>query len=499
MKYSTLLLLLLTCLGTYNTQAQSIDNRLIGLEKDIQTIMKDYHAAGVAIAIVENGNIIYSQGFGYRDFQKKLPVDGNTLFGIGSCSKAFTASLIGILEGQGKLNLNDRPQQYIPELQFFNKKMDESVQIRHLMSHSLGIPNMTTESSMILFPPKKNEDLIPRFKYLEPTAEVGEEFMYSNYSVTAAAVLAERITKEDWKKSLFKLVFKPIEMNRTTIGFHQASRFSNYSLGYAVHKEQIKKVMPDTIKGRGPARNIFSSVNDLTKWMNTWLNNGKYKANQVIPAQFTKLAMSSQQAVPPPSNSDEIMMSAGFGWFVEKYHGYEKIHHSGGISGYTANVVLFPSKQLGIVVLSNQSNSSVSFAITDEIENRLLNIQQKKEREVRYGGAVIVEQPSASMTINQDQPPTHELSELVGHFLKEGYGIFSVKMQKGHLYVKFPFTTFRLVHRQGNVFDSDFAEEVPTIMTSPFLNFTFQEDGNGKLRGVSVNMDADGVLFEKVR
>ena len=400
MKNTTLYFLLAIYAITTAAQCQSpaTDPRFDDLEAAVKTTLSDYHAAGLAIAVVEKGKTIYAKGFGYRDYENQIPVDEQTLFCLGSCTKAFTASLMGILEGQGEISLNDRPAKYIPELKFYNHKMDKSIQIRHLLSHTTGLSNMSTESSMVLFPPKENEGLIPRLKYLTPNAEVGEEHLYCNFTYAIPAILSERITGENWADNMAKLIFEPIGMENSTVGFDQASKNANYSLGYAVHENQVAPAMADRIVGRAPAGDIYSNVDEMSKWMATWLNDGRYENKLVLPLKYTQDAISPLISIPAPYNYNDSTsvwnMAYGYGWGTEKdYHGYWKVHHSGAISGYSAVVILFPDEEIGITVLTNQSNSNLPYTISEMMEDCLLDIDRpaKEDEQIRYGQAVVVE------------------------------------------------------------------------------------------------------------
>lgn len=116
-------------LTTNLTFGQKIDTRLSGLDTEIENLLKAYNAVGLSVAIVENNKTIYSKGFGFRDLENKLPITTSTIFPIGSITKSFTASLLGILENQNQLSLKDKPSLYIPKLQFYNDKMDNLITI----------------------------------------------------------------------------------------------------------------------------------------------------------------------------------------------------------------------------------------------------------------------------------------------------------------------------------------------------------------------------------
>src|SRR5690606_35074694 len=105
-----------------------------------ENILETWKGAGFAVAVVEKDKIIYSKGFGYRDYENKIPVTPNTLFAIGSSSKAFTSGLLGILRGDKKLSFDDSPIRHIPELRFYNNEMNNGITIKDLMTHRTGLP-----------------------------------------------------------------------------------------------------------------------------------------------------------------------------------------------------------------------------------------------------------------------------------------------------------------------------------------------------------------------
>src|SRR5258706_5238437 len=112
----------LICLLTFPSFAQKdvsiSDQRLRGLDSAFTRVLKEWHAAGFAVAVVKKDKVIYAKGFGYRDYENKMPVTSNTLFSIGSCTKAFTGSLLGMLREEGKINFDKPVRNYLPELKF---------------------------------------------------------------------------------------------------------------------------------------------------------------------------------------------------------------------------------------------------------------------------------------------------------------------------------------------------------------------------------------------
>ena len=146
------------------------DDRLKGLDNELNKVLKSLKETGFAVAIVEKDKMIYAKGFGYRDHENKILNDENTLFAIGSCTKAFTSSILGVLRGQGKLNFEDSPIDHVKELRFYNGNLNEIISIRDLMSHRTGIPRH--DFSWYFFPTFSKDSLIKRISLNKNTKEI---------------------------------------------------------------------------------------------------------------------------------------------------------------------------------------------------------------------------------------------------------------------------------------------------------------------------------------
>jgi len=500
---SRAILLLSLCLGlgTLGTcQHKQGTERFNELELEVKGLIEDFHAAGLAIGVVEKGRVSYAAGFGYRDVEKKLPVDIRTTFGIGSVTKAFTAGLLGILEEKGKLTLGDRPQQHIAELAFFDSVMNKEIQIKHLLSHSSGVGQMSSESSCILFGSTDRNALIAKLKFLPPAAGVGESFMYSNAMYTLVGIVGERITGNSWEENIGNLIFKPLAMEDSRVGYLAASTAPNFAYGYSVLEEnQPGRVLPEDIATRAPGGDIYSSVRDMTKWVSAWLQEGKYQRKQLLPIDYVREAMSAQQSMNTNGNSDVPSSSYGYGWMSSNFYGYRRVEHSGAISGYTSNVVLFPANELGIIVLSNQSNSSLPNLVARLFIDELLSIERDSTdlAVVRYSQIYPLDTLNMATSIDPGEPPTHALTQFVGDYFHPGYGKLRIHFEEGVLLAEFPFTTFRLIHEGGNVFGSAFTENIPQLM-SPFLDFTFQPEKEKQETTLLINLGEEPVTFVRV-
>jgi CubicO group peptidase (beta-lactamase class C family) len=165
MKKKLLLLLAMGSVITGSAQDNSEnDKRFAGLDTVLNRILSVWKGPGFSVAVVEKDKVVYAKGFGYRNNETKLPVTPNTLFAIGSCTKAFTASLIGSLAAKGDLDIDKPVRDYLPDLKFFNDEMNDRITLRDMMCHRTGLPRH--DYSWYLFSTQSRDSLLKRIQYL---------------------------------------------------------------------------------------------------------------------------------------------------------------------------------------------------------------------------------------------------------------------------------------------------------------------------------------------
>ena len=202
MKFIYTLVLLISaqlCFG------QKPTNILDGIDQKIIQLMEENKTVGLSVAVVKDGGILYSKGFGYRDLKQQLPVTENTLFHIASMTKAFTGSLLGILESEKQLSLKDKPAMHLPNFQFYNDKMNNLIAIEDLLSHKSGIG--TQGVSLEFFPNDNKLETVQRLRYLKPESEVKNSWDYSNMGYTLAGTIVEKVTNKTWDTNIKESIF----------------------------------------------------------------------------------------------------------------------------------------------------------------------------------------------------------------------------------------------------------------------------------------------------
>lgn len=501
-----------TALHTLAQQSASTkeDTRFKGLDTAFQHVLKTWHAAGFAVAVIEKNKVVYAKGFGYRNVEGKLPVTPNTLFAIGSCTKAFTATLIGKLQQDGKLDIDKPVTGYLPSLRFYNDAMNNTITLRDMMSHQTGLPRH--DLSWYFFTTPSTDSLIQRIQYMEPTYGVRQKWQYNNFMFAAQGDVVEKITGKSWAENIKQNFFIPLGMTRSDVSIPELEKTDDIAAGYGLKKDTIiKKREYYHINGMAPAGAINSSVNDMAKWVTAWINNGKFEGKEIIPASHREQAISSQSiidaALPSKEKPDVFFANYGFGWFLSSYKGHYRVEHGGNIDGFSASTCFFPSDSVGIVVLTNQDGSAVPSIVRNLVADRILKLKyfdwngdQKKAAD--KGRAEAEKLKKETVTAAKHYPATHPLADFEGNYNNPGYGTMPVRLVKDSLQIKTFNNTLWLRHNNYDIFDvliKDPVDGIDTSETPQLLKFQFVMDLSGEITGLTAQLEAGlkPILFSK--
>lgn len=482
------------------TKSTTPVDRFVGLDTTFERVLKDWHAAGFAVAVIEKDKVIYAKGFGYRDLENKIPVTPNTLFAIGSCTKAFTASILGLLQKDGKLELNKPIRAYLPELKFFNDNMNNQILLSDLMCHRTGLPRH--DYSWYAFPSSSRDSLMKRIQYMEPSFAVREKWQYNNFMFLLQGMVVEKITGTSWENNVKEKIFKPLGMNSSNFSIFDLQNNKDASVGYGLKKDSIiKKLDYYNINAMGPAGSINSSVLEMSNWVITWINGGKFKGKEIIPAAYLNEAMGSQMVIgtgiPTKEKADVFFSNYGFGWILASYKGHYRVEHGGNIDGFSASTCFFPSDSVGIVVLSNQNGSTIPSIIRNTIADRLFKLPyydwNADVKNTTAKATATAKEAEKNKTTNQkpNTHPSHPLKDYEGLYNNPGYGTFEVSLVKDSLFCKLGKDELWLRNYHYDIFepfDKDPKDGIDTTDKSA-LRIQFQMNEAGDISSVQMAIE----------
>jgi len=351
------------------TTAPPLDARLERLAAEIERHRIDQHAPGAAVAVVRGGELIFARGFGLANVDEKTAVTPETRFFIGSTTKAFTATLIGMLVDEGLMSWDDPVDKHLPyfKLAVDSKDPNDRATLRDLLSHRTGFPRMgvlTANGALSV------EEILRQASQAEPLSPFRQRFHYSNEQYLAAGWAAAAAAGRPWDELTRSRILNPLGMTDTETSMSRARALPDLARGYTWHKETgtleenvlswIRSV--DTI---GPAGSISSTVLDMAKWVRFLLANGQVNGKPLIRAETLAETWTRQIAV-------NGQIGYGMGWMMREWRGQPMILHEGNVPGYSALVALLPKSELGIVLLVNQHASLLGGLAANIIPSILL-------------------------------------------------------------------------------------------------------------------------------
>lgn len=335
---------------------------LAALEKFIETHRQTFKVPGMAVAVVKDGKVVLSRGFGVKEYGKTGKVDENTLFAIASNSKAFAAASLAILVDRGKIKWDDKVVKYLPYFQLYDPYVTREMTIRDLLRHNCGL--RTFSGDLLWYETQYDApEIIKRARHLKPKFSFRAGYGYSNIMYTAAGEIVPAVTGKSWGDFVKENLFKPLDMKTTNIGIAELKKQKNYATPHFIDLDGNTVKVPYSTSDRiAAAAGINSNVKEMTNWITMLLGKGNYKNQQLLSYDRLYEMWSPQNIIPISQASVKFFPAVhfkayGLGWGLSDYHGCKIISHGGALDGMISRVTLVPEKQLGFVILSNSINS----------------------------------------------------------------------------------------------------------------------------------------------
>ncbi len=463
----------------------------------VEKVMADWDVPGLAVAVIKDGEVIYKQGFGYRDVKNQKPVTTKTLFAIGSCSKAFTVMAMGMLVDEGKLDLDKPVIDYLNDFRLKDEFATLHMKPRDLVCHDSGLPRH--DLSWYGSSAGRNE-LYQRLRYLEPNVDFRSLWQYNNFMFLTAGVLVERITGQKWENVVSERIFKPLGMDGSNFSVEDSKKVEDFSLPYGEKDKETVEIPFRNIDAIGPAGSINSNVEEMSRWILLHLNKGKVGEEQLINeatiAQMHTPHMALRQAA---RYAETPTASYGLGWFIQPYRGHHMIQHGGGIDGFISLVSFMPFDNIGVVVLTNKSPNPLAPYITYNVYDRLLGLEpvdwnargledRKKAEEAEEKS-----EAEADSKRKEGTSPSLPLEDYAGSYEFAGYGKVLVELEGDHLNISYNGLNAPLEHYHFDIFNlksEDFGK----------LRVWFHLDADGEIGSLSVSLEpsVERIEFERV-
>ncbi|MEL6653711.1 MAG: serine hydrolase, partial [Bacteroidota bacterium] len=446
--------------------------------------------------------MIFAEGYGFQDIETASRVSPQSLFGIASCTKAFTATAIAILVDEGKLNWDDRVIDYLPWFELHDPYVTQELRILDLLCHRSGLG--TFDGDLLWYATDYSmEEVVRRIRHLPLDHGLRYQFGYQNIMYITAGLVIERITGESWGRFIQTRILAPLEMYQSTTNTEQikGSLAANRALPH-INDE----VFPDIdYSNAGPTGGINSSVSDLSHWLRFWLNEGVYEGDTLIsPASFRKITQAHTLLNPGymESQGNAHYKAYGLGWFMYDYAGTQVIEHGGGLPGYLSKVVWLPEKEMGFVILTNGMTS-----LYEATKLYLLDLflgQEETDWAGTFAGlekqmAQVKEKDKAAFEASRikDTQPSHPLEAYAGTYTDKMYGDAVIELVDGVLQFKLVPTERMFSGKMEHWHYDSFRIRLKDPFLPPGL-FVFETDSKGEVSGFRIDLPNNDLHFSNL-
>jgi len=479
-----------------------ITDQLAGFDEYILDEIKTYKVPGLAVAILYKGEVIHLKGYGLRDVENNLPVTPETLFAIGSCSKAFTAMGTALLIEEGKLDWDTPIRHYLPSFKLKDPIISQQVTTRDLLCHRSGLPrhDYVWHATSL-----SRKEMFERLQYLDLSKPLRYQYQYNNLLLMTVGYLVGEITGMTWEEFTQTRILDKLGMGSTN--FSVKDMKGNASQPYAVRNSEITHIDYRNLDGIAPAGSINSNLVDMIQWLKMHMARGKYDGGQFVREDLLNEMHTQQMVMPlvpdmPGYGYTEIeRVCYALGWRIQAYRGNTLVWHTGGIDGFITMTSFMPHNDFGVLVFSNRSGTFIPITVTLNIYDRLLGLDvipwskrmQEKEDKFEAEEKAAAEQRAA--TRKPDAPPSHPLDAYVGDYRHPAYELLTISRSGDSLKATRNGIDYTLTHHNYDTFEV----ENPNIGIAFLSSFSNDDQGNVNQFTMHYEPSVAPIVFTRVK
>jgi CubicO group peptidase (beta-lactamase class C family) len=355
------------------------------LATDVERTMKLFDVPGIAIAVVKDGRVVATQGFGVRKLGAPDKVDGRTLFEVASNSKAFTAAALAMLVDEGKLAWDDPVTKHLPDFQMYDAYVTHEMTVRDLLTHRSGLG---LGAGDLLWWPTTNfstDEIIHKLRYIRPATSFRSSYAYDNLLYIVAGKIIAAKSGKTWGETIRERILAPVGMTATTTSLAESVGNPDVANAHSKINDRIAAVKAMPVPNAVGAVGINTNAEDIARWMNVLLAGGRvgtdangkevrlFSAKQAREMWTAQTPMRISEPDPKLAATRPNFLAYGLGFQLRDWQGRLVAMHSGALQGFYSKVVLVPEAKVGIAILTNAESGGSLNALQYQLLDRMLN------------------------------------------------------------------------------------------------------------------------------
>lgn len=411
------------------------------LDQYIEREMKRWQVPGLAIAIVKDGKVVLTKGYGVTAIKNPKKVNEFTLFQIASNSKAFTGTAIAQLHEEKKIHLDSAVTKYLPYFKLYEPSSTELCTVRDILTHRIG--HGTFQGDFLNWGSNlTRKEIVEKMSLTKPKYPFRYTYGYCNAGYIAAGEIILAASGLTWDEYLQTNYFKPLKMQHTHTSFAQMKIDVNACAPHTIYLDKLTQIPLANIDNMGASAAINSCAADMANWLIMQLNNGKFEGNSIVSANVLRETRKSQMIVRDVQSRlfpGKHFNNYGLGWASSDYYGKRVFEHSGGANGFVTKTEFVPEENLGVLVYTNSDANSLYDALPKQIIEAYLNLPyrnisaayfeasaESREKELRATDSLMAIAASS-------RPEDFDTKRLVGYYQNAFYGKIALFEKKGKL------------------------------------------------------------------
>lgn len=462
---------------------------LQGFDAYVNKALKDWDCPGLAIAIVKNDSVVFSRGYGIRELGSAAAVSERTVFGIASCSKAFTAAAVGMLVDDRKIQWDDPVVRHLPGFELYDPFVTREITVRDLLCHRSGLPAFGGD---ILWwgSTYSRDETLRRVRFVKPASSFRSRYAYQNIMFIAAGQVVAQASGMSWDDFVRQRMFQPLGMGSTTTSISDIRESDERATPHLRVDGTTRSIKWRNLDNGAAAAGINSNVRDMAQWIRLQLNRGIYAGRRIFSPSVADEMWSLQTAAPNPAPQPPLPSSLrphftgyGLGWSLSEYRTRYLIRHYGETDGMSSVVGLLPEEKLGVVILTNLHVTSLHTALLYRIFDSYLggnredwstlylkirtNEEEKEARDRKEAESARVRASAPSL------PP----ERYAGRYINTTYGDATVSEKDGTLTVHLAASPTYIGDLEHWHYDTFLSRWRDPIAGKTFVSFTLNSKG----------------------
>jgi len=482
-------------------RSESIAAFIPDLELLIAEAMDEWKIPGLAVAVVQNGEVALVRAYGFRDVEDGLKVTTDTQFLIGSITKSFTSTGLALLMDERRIDWKKPVRDYIPEFRLHDAVVTDRITVRDVLCHHSGLPR----HDWIWVPGDLSPaQMLAAMRYLEPSDDIRSTFQYLNLGYLVASMVTERVSGQSWTEFTRARLTDKLHMN-VTFTVEDLAAAADAAVPYAMDGDTRlrSKLWPIRATAAG---GINTSISSIANWLRLHLDKGEFEGQRLLSPTLIQELQTPRVHESAPAFAEYGDMHCGLGFRLHSYRGERVVLHGGGWIGWGTRMAMLPDRGVGVAVFTNRDPSAVPEILANYVFDRVCGKEPipwlDRYRELRRKALVQldVDRQARKATRRPNTRPSHDLADYAGDYDHPGYGRITITHAEGKLNWAYRGMSEPLAHRHYDTFELPEAPDRLLSLLGYRLLISFSTDREGNIASLAAPFEplVKDIVFTRV-